>query len=97
MTGSIHLWVEISFLEGQFANRNEFDIRNQLIDELDARGFGKFVGAGSGLGTMDFSFHVENEPAARQLLAQVIGDIAPEVNYTVDIAEDCPLPRSRAI
>jgi hypothetical protein len=88
MTGSIHLWVEISFLVDQFANRNEFDIRNQLIDELESRGFGKFVGAGSGLGTMDFSFHVENEAAASQLLAQVIGDIAPEVNYTVEVAED---------
>ena len=88
MTGRIHLWVEISFLEGQFANRNEFDIRNQLIDELESRGFGKFVGAGSGLGTMDFSFHVENEAAARQMLAQVIGEIAPEVNYTVEAVED---------
>ena len=88
MTGRIHLWVEISFLEGQFANRNEFDIRNQLIDELESRGFGKFVGAGTGLGTMDFSFHVENEAAARQLLAQVIGEIAPEVNYTVEVVED---------
>ena len=88
MTGRIHLWVEISFLEGQFANRNEFDIRNQLIDELESRGFGKFVGAGSGLGTMDFSFHVENEAAARQLLAQVIGEIAPEVNYTAEVVED---------
>ena len=48
MPGRIHLWVEISFLEGQFANRNEFDIRNQLIDELESRGFGKFTGAGSG-------------------------------------------------
>jgi len=88
MTGRIHLWVEISFLEGQFANRNEFDIRKQLIDELESRGFGKFVGAGSGSGAMDFSFHVENEAAARQLLAQVIGEIAPEVNYTVEVAED---------
>jgi hypothetical protein len=88
MTGRVHLWVEISFLEGQFANRNEFNIRNQLIDELESRGFGNFVGAGSGLGTMDFSFHVENEAAARQLLAQVIGEIAPEVNYTVEVAED---------
>jgi hypothetical protein len=88
MTGRIHLWVEISFLEGQFANRIEFDIRNQLIDELESRGFGKFVGAGSGLGTMDFSFYVENEAPARQLLAQVIGEIAPEVNYTVEVAED---------
>jgi hypothetical protein len=42
----------------------------------------------SGLGTMDFSFHVENDAAARQLLAQVIGEIAPEVNYTVEAVED---------
>ena len=88
MAGRIHLWIEISFLEGPFANRNEFDIRNLLIDALVARGFGKFTGAGSGSGAMDFSFRVENEAAARHMLAQVIGEIAPEVNYTVEVVED---------
>jgi hypothetical protein len=62
MTNGIHLWVKIPFLDGQFANRDEFDTRNQLIDELEARGFGKYVGAGSGEGSMDFSFH-ESSPA----------------------------------
>ena len=88
MPGRVHLWVEISFLEGQFANRNELDIRNRLVDELGSRGFGKFTGAGSGSGMMDFSFRVENEEAARQMLAQVIGEIAPEVNYSVEVVED---------
>ena len=37
---------------------------------------------------MDFSFRVENEAAARQMLGQVIGEIAPEVNYTAEVVED---------
>ena len=87
MAGRIHLWIELSFLSGHFAKRDQFDTRNQIIDELEFRHFGNFTGAGSGSGTMVFSFSVENEAAARQMLTQVIGEIAPEVNYTVEAVE----------
>jgi hypothetical protein len=89
MANRIQLFVEFSFLDGEFANRDEMDIRNKLTDELESRGFGKFIGAGSGDGSMDFSFWVDDETKARKLLAEVIGKLAPDANYTVQAdAED---------
>ena len=37
---------------------------------------------------MDFSYRVENAAAARQTLAQVIGALAPEIDYTVQVVDD---------
>ena len=82
MSEGIHLCIEILFLESQLPNR-EFRVRNRLLDELSTRNFGRLICTHSGAGIVDVDYRVRDETEARRLLAEVMGEIAPEVNYTV--------------
>ena len=57
----VHLLVNIPVAGDGFPNEQELNARNKVIDELDRRKFGHFVGAGGGMGAMDFSYVVTDE------------------------------------
>ena len=83
MSEGIHLCIEILFLESQLPNSAEFRVRNRLLDELSTRNFGRLICTHSGAGIVDVDYRVRDETEARRRLAVVMGEIAPEVNYTV--------------
>jgi hypothetical protein len=64
MRNRLSVLVEISMVDSEFANRDELRTRNAVIEALDSCDFGEFIGAGSGLGGMDFSYWVDDEAKA---------------------------------
>ena len=59
-------------VEDTFPNGEELDARNQITDDLDAQGYGKFVGAGGGFNQMDFQYDVADVEVAKKQIAGVI-------------------------
>lgn len=81
----LHLMVNIPVAGEGFPNEAELNARNKIIDELDRRRFGHFIGAGGGMGAMDFSYVVTDEQAARQMVSEVIGRVLPHKEYTIEV------------
>jgi hypothetical protein len=54
------VWVEIQLLNDGWTSDSEFNSRYALEDEVEARGIGRRLGAGSGGGWMDFNFAVDD-------------------------------------
>jgi hypothetical protein len=81
----LHLMVNIPIAGDGFPNEDELNARNKIIDELDRRKFGHFVGAGGGMGAMDFSYVVTDEQAARQMVSEVIGRILPRKEFSIEV------------
>lgn len=78
------LWIHIR-VDDFFASRSELAFRNYLEDELTRRGLGQPIGSGSGGGEMDCSFHVQDEIAARKLIADTFAELAPGCNYRLTV------------
>ena len=66
-------------------NRDELAKRNEITDELDASGFGKFIGAGGGFNQMDFQYDVADTDAAKAQLAEVMARQLPGIDYSVTV------------
>ncbi len=68
-----------------FADIAELDLIDEITGTLEAWGLGECTGSGSGQGMIDFDFHFveRDERKCRALLAQVIGEVAPDFDYTV--------------
>lgn len=80
------VWVTIP-LAGTWPTRAELAKRNAITDALTAAGIGTCTGAGGGQGEMDFSFHVDDENAARAAIASAMQSIMPGVAYRVRVSE----------
>jgi len=61
-------------------------VNNLLCDRTDSEGSlpSKTPGTHSGAGIIDVDYRARDETDARRLLAEVMGEIALEVNYTVN-------------
>lgn len=55
-----------------FPNDEEMAARNRITDDLDAIGFGKFVGAGGGFNQMDFQYDVVDAEVAKKQVAETM-------------------------
>jgi hypothetical protein len=84
MPSKTYLEVEIPLAGDGFPSRQELAARNKITDELDRRKIGGFVGAGGGMGAMDFSYLVEDEAAARRVIEEVIKRVLPQAQYTIE-------------
>lgn len=95
--GKVHISVDIPLRNPEanngFPTAGELDARNKIIDELDRKKLGHFVGAGGGLGAMDFSYVVEDEARARQLIADAVKRFLPQAAFSIDVepADDMDL------
>ena len=82
--GKVYLSVEIPLSGDGFPNPAELKARNQITDELDKKRIGVFVGAGGGMGAMDFSYVVEDEQRAREEITAVIKKRLPDARFTIE-------------
>jgi hypothetical protein len=69
---SISIWVELPLDGIGFANDDEFDLREELEEQIDARDIGMVAGAGSGGGWMDVSFYTSNGDTALIALRELL-------------------------
>lgn len=87
-----HLLVDITLAGDEFAEANELDLRDRLVEGIESRGIGEVGGFGSGMGSMDISVVVPDEQAGREQLAALIRVQAPGVAFTIEVlpSEDGP-------
>jgi hypothetical protein len=82
--GKVYLSVEIPLSGDGFPNPAELKARNQITDALDKQRIGVFVGAGGGMGAMDFSYVVEDEQLARDRISAAIKKRLPDARFTIE-------------
>jgi hypothetical protein len=80
----ICLSVEIPLSGDGFPNPAELKARNQITDALDKQQIGVFIGAGGGMGAMDFAYVVEDEQRAREQIAAAIKRRLPDAHFTIE-------------
>ena len=78
----VNLSVEIP-LASDFPNPEEMTARNAIIDDLDNKKLGEFIGAGGGFGAMDFAYDVKDEEGARTIISDTIGKHLPDAEFTI--------------
>jgi hypothetical protein len=87
--GKLYVSVNITLKDPEanngFPTSAELDARNKITDQLDRQKLGHFVGAGGGLGAMDFSYVVEDEARARQLINEAIQRHLPGAQFEIDV------------
>ena len=59
--------------------------RNHVIERLDATGIGKCIGAGGGMGKMDFLYRVVDEVTAREAITAVMREVMPDAPFTIRV------------
>jgi hypothetical protein len=82
----VYLSVEIPISGDGFPNPKELKARNAIIDELDKKRIGKFIGAGGGMGAMDFSYVVEDEARARADITAAVKRRLPDAEFTIEVS-----------
>jgi len=70
---------------GTWPTADELAARNAVTRALDAAGIGTCIGAGGGLGEMDFSYEVCDESTARRAIDSAIQKHMPGVKYDVRV------------
>ncbi len=80
----VYLSVEIPISGDGFPNPKELKARNAIIDELDKKRIGKFIGSGGGMGAMDFSYVVEDEERARAEINAAVKKRMPQTEFTIE-------------
>lgn len=78
------VWVFFD-IDGRFADGNELQVRNAVVDELRANNIGEYIGAGSGRGEVDFQFHVTDVPAALELIGKAIEKHAGASDFRIKV------------
>lgn len=72
-------------VEGDFASRSELKLRKNIEDKILALKVGSCVGSGSGMGSMDTEFLIEDEEKARAAIDQMMAASFPHVEYELDV------------
>ena len=80
----IHLVTRIHVGTGPFADEVELIARNKIMAELERRGIGEFIGCGSGDKEMDFSFNVDDELYAREMIEELVQWYLPNVRLRIE-------------
>jgi hypothetical protein len=73
---------------GEWPSRQDLDARNAVIDELDARRIGQFVGSGGGRGSMDFSYKVHSPTIVEPVIREVVAKYLPDRDYSVYVQDE---------
>lgn len=76
-------------LAGAWPTNKELDERDAVMEELDRRQFGKFRGAGCGMGSMDVAYEVHSEVKALKELKEVVEQKIPKGEYTLHSEPMC--------
>jgi hypothetical protein len=67
-----------------FASRQELETRSKIEALIVARGVGKILRTGSGMGWMDIWIAVADPDQAQKELEAVVAAVAPETKYAID-------------
>lgn len=86
------VFVEIP-VDGEWPSPEDLNARDAVIDALDQRNIGEFIGSGGGLGNMDFSYRVSNEEVARQAIEATMARLLPNLPFTLEVSDDTPAPK----
>jgi hypothetical protein len=81
----IHLLLDIKVSYDGFASPGEMDLRSRLVELIEQRGIGEVGGFGSGMGSMDISVHVPDEAGGRQRLSELMREVAPGSEFTIEV------------
>lgn len=84
----VHLLVDIAIPENDFAEDEEMDLRDQLVDAIETSGIGEVGGFGSGAGSMDISVLVIDEATGRKQLIALLSELAPGRQFTIEVLPD---------
>jgi hypothetical protein len=88
----VHLLVGIELARGDFAEDEELNLRDRLVQAVESRGVGEVGGFGSGLGGMDVSVLVQDEAAGREQVAALVRELAPGASFTIEVLADEEAP-----
>lgn len=83
------VFVEIP-VDGEWPSPEDLNARNAVIEALDQRNIGEFIGSGGGMGNMDFSYRVTNEDKARQAIEATMARLLPNRLFTLEVSDDTP-------
>ena len=86
---SVRLFVEVR-LPRAWPSRKDRGDREAIIEELDAIGIGECGGSGGGMGAFDFSYEVQDEEEAREMIECVIRERLGDVEFTIDAFPEYP-------
>lgn len=88
---SYYLAVRID-LDDSLPIASELENRNNVEEALDAYRLGKCLGAGVGMGQMDFGYEVDDVPAAKAAIQSIMRLYFPNRAYTIDVSDVEPEP-----
>ncbi len=74
-------------VDGDWPSAADMEARNAVIDALDEQKIGVFVGAGGGMGAMDFSYNVSDADAAKKIIEELLTKHLPNREYTLDVSD----------
>lgn len=76
-------------VQGDFANKTELKLREAIEAKLNSLGIGQSVGMGSGMGSMDVEFLLDDpDPErARPVIEQAMAEAFPGQAYTLDFMD----------
>ena len=81
------VFVEIA-VDGEWPSPEDLKARDAVIDALDQRNIGEFIGSGGGMGNMEFSYRVSNEETARQAIEATMARLLPDRPFKLEISDD---------
>jgi len=70
-------------VDGKLPTDKEIENRNAVISELSDQNLGKFIKAGSTMGSMDFSYEVHDEKAARAIISKTLSKHLPGWQHSI--------------
>ena len=84
---SVAILIEVMYPERLLPDRSASELRAKIVDILNECEFGRLIGAGYGLSMMTFTYLVEDEPTASELLDDCMLRAAPQYRYTMKVLE----------
>ncbi len=73
-------------VDGKWPTDKELENGNAVISELSDRDLGKFIKAGSAMGSMDFAYEVHDEKAARAMISKTMFKHLPGWQHSIQSA-----------
>lgn len=96
-SGTPH-YVDVTiYIPEQWPSDKELDARNKIIESLDEQKIGNWTDAGSGMGTVEFSYLTEqNLDKVRKIVSTTIEKYLPGYKYVISFSEYVEHPGSDA-
>ena len=70
------------------ATRQELEMRERIVRQIEQEGFGKLIRMGTGMGWMDLVLALEDREDGRRNIEQVIRELSPDSGMTVQVEEN---------